>query len=187
MTTGYYDKVLVDYCHSLNLPIHFEFIKNPIYDKTNYIYSIYCAKEALKNQDVIMMHGDLVFTEDVLKSVIDNPQSCMTVSSTLPLPEKDFKAVVNGNKIEKVGIGFFDSAVAAQPLYKILKKDWNVWLNEIIAFCENDNRKCYAENAFNVVSENCNIYTLDVKDALCGEIDTPEDLAVMVEKFKKFA
>lgn len=185
MTTGYYDDVLVNYCKSLNLPITFTFVKNPIYDKTNYIYSIYCAKDALKDQDVVMMHGDLVFTGDVLKQVLDSEKSCMTVSSTLPLPEKDFKAVVNDEKIEKVGIEFFESAYAAQPLYKIYKKDWNVWLDKIVEFCENDVRKCYAENAFNQVSDTCNIYALDIKDELCGEIDTPEDLAVMTEKLKK--
>ncbi len=181
MTTGYFDKVLVDYCDSLGLDLNYTFVLNPVFDKTNYIYSIYCAKEALKDEDVIMMHGDLVFARDVFKSVTDSKTSCMTVSTTLPLPEKDFKAVVDGDLIKKVGIEFFDSAVAAQPLYKLMAKDWNVWLNEIISFCENDNRKCYAENAFNAVSDNCAIYTLDVKNALCNEIDTPEDLAVVSE------
>lgn len=179
MTTGYFDSVLVDYCDSLNLPLNYEFVKNPIYDKTNYIYSIYCAKDILRDQDVILMHGDLVFTADILERVIKSEVSCMTVSSTLPLPEKDFKAVISGGRIEKVGIEFFDNALAAQPLYKLAKKDFNVWLDEICAFCESDNRKCYAENAFNKVSDKCLVYPLDVLDELCGEIDTPEDLDVM--------
>ena len=37
MTTGYYDTVLVKYCESLDLPLKFTFVKNPVYDKTNYI------------------------------------------------------------------------------------------------------------------------------------------------------
>ena len=185
MTTGYYDMVLVDYCNSLNLPINYSFVLNPIYDKTNYIYSIYCAKEELKDHDVIMMHGDLVFSKSVFKKVLASDKSCMAVSSTLPLPEKDFKAVICGDKIEKVGINFFDNAVSAQPLYKINAKDWNVWLDKIVEFCESDNRKCYAENAFNEVSDKCNIFTLDVKDDLCGEIDNPEDLEIMKIKVKQ--
>ena len=47
ITTGYYDGILVDYCHSLDLPLNFTFVKNPVYDQTNYIYSIYCAREYL--------------------------------------------------------------------------------------------------------------------------------------------
>lgn len=182
MTTGYYDKVLVDYCHALHLPLEFTFVNNPVYDQTNYIYSIYCAKEHLKDDDLLLMHGDLVFENLVLEAVVESEGSCMAVSSTLPLPEKDFKAVVRDGRIEKVGIEFFDDAMAAQPLYKIKKDDWLVWLENIEKFCEADNRKCYAENAFNEVSDRCCILPVDVQDMLCAEIDTPEDLKTVSSK-----
>lgn len=182
MTTGYYDQVLVDYCNALHLPLRFSFVNNPIYDQTNYIYSIYCAKELLMDDDIILMHGDLVFENLVLEAVVNSDNSCMAVSSTLPLPEKDFKAVIRSKRIEKVGIEFFDNAMAAQPLYKIKKEDWLVWLQNIEKFCESDNRKCYAENAFNEVSDLCKISPCDVKDMLCAEVDTPEDLAVVSKK-----
>ena len=182
MTTGYYNEILVNYCKSLDLPIHFTFVNNPLYDKTNYIYSIYCAREVLRDEEIVLMHGDLVFEESVFGDVINYPESCMTVSSTLPLPEKDFKAVIHNGRIEKVGIEFFTDALEAQPLYKLKKDDWNLWLDKIVEFCENDVRKCYAENAFNEISDKCRIVPLDVKNALCAEIDTPEDLAVVSAK-----
>ena len=185
MTTGYYNEILVNYCHSLGLPLHFTFVNNPLYDKTNYIYSIYCAKEELYGDDIVLMHGDLVFEEQVFSRVLESDESCMTVSSTLPLPEKDFKAVIHGGRIEKVGIEFFTDAMAAQPLYKINAADFKVWLDEIVAFCESDNRKCYAENAFNEVSDKCKIVPLDFADALCAEIDTPEDLAVVSARVRE--
>ena len=182
MTTGYYDKVLIDYCDALHLPLRITFVNNPLYDKTNYIYSIYCAKDQLNNDDIILMHGDLVMESLVMEAVIDSPVSCMAVSSTLPLPEKDFKAVIKGGRIEKVGVEFFENGMAAQPLYKLLKEDWQVWMNNIEKFCDADNRKVYAENAFNEVSDQCKIYPCDVKDMLCAEIDTPEDLEVVSKK-----
>lgn len=178
ITTGYFDEILIKYCKSLNLPLNISFVKNPIYDKTNYIYSIYCAKDFLED-DIVLMHGDLVFDNEVFNRVVNSTYSCMTVSSTLPLPEKDFKAVINNGHIEKVGIEFFDNALSAQPLYKLLKKDWIVWLNKICEFCEKGNNKCYAENAFNEISDNCNIKSFDVKDELCREIDTQEDLEIV--------
>ena len=136
MTTGLFDSVLVNYCQSLELPLHISFIKNPVYQETNYIYSIYCAREELKNDDILLMHGDLVFENRVLDAVLENADSCMTVSSTLLLPEKDFKAVIQGDRITKVGVEFFNDAMAAQPLYKLKKEDWLVWLDRIAAFCE---------------------------------------------------
>ena len=178
ITTGYYDDVLVKYCRHLDLPLHIEFVKNPEYDKTNYIYSIYCAKHLL-DDDIILMHGDLVFENTVFDALLANEGSCMAVSSTAELPEKDFKAVISDGTIKKVGIEFFTDAMAAQPLYKLEKKDWLVWLERITQFCDSDNRKCYAENAFNEVSDFCVINPLDVEGALCAEIDTPDDLAVI--------
>lgn len=184
ITTGYYDAVLVNYCLSLDLPIHFSFVKNPVYDQTNYIYSIYCAKDYL-DDDIILMHGDLVFENETFDRVLSSPVSCMTVSSTLPLPEKDFKAQVVNGMVMKVGVDIFNEAMEAQALYKLLKDDWTVWLNKIIEFCESDNRKVYAENALNELNGAANIHALDVENLLCSEIDNPEDLAVVSAKLKE--
>ena len=185
ITTGYYDDVLISYCRYLKLPLRISFVKNPLYDKTNYIYSIYCAKEQLKEDDIVLMHGDLVFENAVFEAVTSSEDSCMTVSSTVELPEKDFKAVISDGRITKVGIEFFDNAIAAQPLYKIKRTDWLIWLSNIEKFCESDNRMCYAENAFNEVSARCFIKPLDIGNLLCAEIDTPEDLAVVSNKLSE--
>lgn len=184
ITTGYYDGVLVNYCNSLDLPLHFTFVKNPIYDKSNYIYSIYCAREYL-DDDIILMHGDLVFENEVFDRVLASPVSCMTVSSTLPLPEKDFKAVVRDGKVMKVGVEFFNEAMEAQALYKLNKEDWKAWLGKIIEFCESERTKVYAENALNELDGAANIHALDVENLLCSEIDNPEDLAVVSTKLKE--
>ena len=58
ITTGYYDQVLIDYCESLNLGLNFIFVNNPVYDKTNYIYSIYCAREHL-DDDITVSYTHL--------------------------------------------------------------------------------------------------------------------------------
>ncbi len=185
MTTGLFDQVLEQYCQSLDLPLTYTFVKNPVYDRTNYIYSIYCAREVLKDDDILLMHGDLVFENAVLDQVLASEDSCMTVSSTVPLPEKDFKAVIHDNRIEKVGIEFFEDALAAQPLYKLKKEDWKIWLDRIETFCERKETSCYAENAFNEVSDQCLIRPLDVEDSLCAEIDNPEDLEKVSARLKE--
>jgi choline kinase len=179
MTTGLFDDVLINYCKSLDLPLQYTFVKNERYMETNYIYSIYCARNYLMNDGIIMMHGDLVFEGSVLDAVINSNTSCMVVSSTSELPEKDFKAVVNNGRITSIGVEFFNNAMAAQPLYKLKKEDWNIWLDSICRFVETGKVDCYAENAFNEVSDQCIIHILDIKKALCSEIDTPEDLAVV--------
>jgi phosphoenolpyruvate phosphomutase len=184
ITTGYFNDVLVDYCQSLGLPLQIEYVYNPLFDQTNYIYSLYCAKETLADTDILLMHGDMVFAPEVLDKVLSSKESCMAVSSTLELPPKDFKAVLKDGKIVAVGIEFFENAVAAQPLYKLLAKDWGVWFGEICRFCEEGTVKCYAENALNAVSDQMCLLPLDVKDALCNEIDNADDLRVVSERYR---
>lgn len=187
MTTGLFDSELVNYCQSLELPLKYTFVKNPDYSITNYIYSIYCARKEL-NDDIILMHGDLVFENEVFDRVVQSKVSCMTVSSTLPLPEKDFKAVVEEGLVKSVGIEFYNEVMAAQPLYKLFKDDWKLWLNRIISYCESEDetkKKCYAENALNELEGSANIQILDIQNLLCAEIDNPEDLAVVSSKLKE--
>lgn len=185
ITTGPFDQILVNYCLSLNASVKITFVKNIAYAETNYIYSIYCARKYIQEDDIILMHGDLLFENEVLDSVIENQRSCMVVSSTLPLPQKDFKAVLQEERITKIGIDCYNKAIAAQPLYKIKKDDWKVWLNKIIEYCESGNIKCYAENAFNDVSDKCRIYPLDVRNLLCNEIDNPKDLEMVSLRLKE--
>lgn len=181
ITTGYYDKILEEYCQSLRLPIKYTFVKNPVYDITNYIYSIYWAREYL-DDDILLMHGDLVFENTVFDDVLGSHSSCMTVSSTTALPEKDFKAVIENGRVLKIGTEFFTNSYSAQPLYMLKKKHWKIWLDRIIEFCEAGKTECYAEKAFNEVSDSCYLMAIDVKGRLCAEIDNPEDLSKVTSK-----
>lgn len=186
ITTGPFHSALVNYCHSLNLPLNYTFVHNPKFRETNYIYSIYCAREAL-DDDILLMHGDLVFESSVLDAIIESKTSCMTLSSALPLPQKDFKAIIEDGKIKAIGIDLFIQAVAAQPLYKLLRRDLEIWLKSICRYCESGKTECYAENAFNEVSDACNLYPLEIEEMLCSEIDCPEDLAVVSQKVKELS
>ncbi|MCI5873698.1 MAG: NTP transferase domain-containing protein [Clostridiales bacterium] len=175
MTTGPYEELLKDHIKELGLPLQIEFVNNPQYNETNYIYSIYLARELL-HDEILLMHGDLVFEEKVLEQVMKSKVDCMAVSSALELPEKDFKAVLKDGLIKAVGIEFMESAVAAQPLYHFGKKAWGIWLDRIATFCESGEVSCYAENALNQVTNQIKLYPYDFGEMLCQEVDKEEDL-----------
>lgn len=103
MTTGMFGDRLVDYCQSLNFPLQYTFVENPKYENTNYIYSIYCARNHLMDDDIILLHGDLVFENEVLEQRLKGRQGCMVVSTSCALPQKDFKAVVKNGCIKAIG------------------------------------------------------------------------------------
>ena len=157
--------------------MNFEFVHNPDYSSTNYIYSIYLAREKLRG-DIIKLHGDLVFDDELISDMLSQKDNCMAVSDERPLPEKDFKAVIHGGKVTRVDIHTFENALYAQPIYKLSAQAWALWLDEIVHFCESDIKNCYSEEAFNKISDKISIFPYNVKMRLCMEIDTPEDLAI---------
>ena len=184
ITTGLYDEMIREYCNSLSLPLRYIFVKNEKYASTNYIYSMKCAGEYIED-DLLLLHGDMVFDKLLLEELLLCPLSCMAVSSKQPLPEKDFKAVLQDGNIVKIGIHFFENAMTAQPLYKLKKNDWNIWLSEIERFCSEGKTQCYAEDAFNNVSDQCRIIPYDVENRLCNEVDNCEDLNNVKKKIEK--
>ncbi len=54
-----------------NTPI--EYIYNPVYNKTNNIYSLYLAKEELQKQDTLLIESDLIFEDTLFRKILDNP------------------------------------------------------------------------------------------------------------------
>ena len=175
ITTGPFAKVLEKYIVERYPRGRFSFVRNDLYEATNYIYSIYLAREQLRG-DLIMLHGDLLFDRDVLGEVLTCGDSVMTVDYKKPLPEKDFKAVVIDGRVRQVGVQFFDGAYYGQPLYKLSANDWAVWLDEIIRFCEAGETRVYAENALNQVSDKMRLLPFDLQGRNCFEVDNPEDL-----------
>ena len=185
ITTGPFAAALEGYCRALGLPLRLTFVHNPRWAETNYIYSIYCARERLRGEGILLMHGDLVFEESVLEEALAAKTSVMAVSSALPPPRKDFKAVIKEGRVARVGVDLFDGAVTAQPLYKLLEDDWKTWLGGIAEFCEAGRTDCYAEEALNEAADRCRIMPLDFGGALCAEIDTPQDLAAVSARLKE--
>lgn len=187
VTTGYMADQLENYCKGVNYRGNITFVYNSKYETTNYIFSIYKAKEYLED-DIILMHGDLVFDFAALSKLVFHEESCMAVDVSTALPNKDFKAVLNqknGNNIVKIGIEYFENAVAAQPLYKINYNDWHIWMEEIVEFCENGQTGCYAENAFNELNGKCELKAVDISGMLCREVDTENDLLMVDQMLKK--
>ena len=176
ITTGYEAEKLTKYGIELGrqLGISVRFVFNDLFDSTNYIYSVYLVEKYV-HDDLLLLHGDLVFDPTIIKGLLQAGGSRMVVSSTAALPEKDFKAQIIGDRITSIGTDIFESAMAAQPLYKLAFDDWIIWLKEIVKFCEDGNRSCYAENAFNVVSDSCNLFPYDITDLLCMEVDNLTD------------
>lgn len=55
------------------------YIENPVYDKTNNIYSLYLAKNYLIEDDTLLLESDLIFSDTILSKLINNPYPNLAV------------------------------------------------------------------------------------------------------------
>lgn len=73
IVVGYEGKKLIDYIgHRYDDILKIEYINNPIYDRTNNIYSLALAKEELCKDDTILLESDLIFEHRMLELLINH-------------------------------------------------------------------------------------------------------------------
>ncbi len=74
IVVGYEGQKLIDYIgNRYDDILRIEFINNPIYNKTNNIYSLALAKDKLCEDDTILLESDLIFEDRMLDLLIKNP------------------------------------------------------------------------------------------------------------------
>lgn len=156
--------------------LNFTFVRNTVYDKTNYIYSMYLARDFI-NDDMLFLHGDLVFNQKLAHDMINSKYaSCATVNYLKDLPEKDFKGRIIDGKVHEVSINIFDdNCFAFQPFYKLSKATASAWVGKVVEYIHNGQDKCYAENAMNEIFPALNVYAFSYENDFVDEIDNMED------------
>ena len=64
------------------------------------------------------------------------------MDSTQPLPDKDFKALIQEGRIRRVGVDCFDAgSVECQAAYHWQAADFSSWMDEIERFVERGGRE----------------------------------------------
>ena len=50
-----------------------EYAENPVYDKTNNIYSLALVKDKLQEDDTLLIESDLIFSDHLIPMIVENP------------------------------------------------------------------------------------------------------------------
>lgn len=167
--------------------LNFKFVDNPEYRSTNYIVSMNYAYDYI-DDDMLLLHGDLVFNKNLVKKVLDNNhESVCLFNENKELPEKDFKGRFKDSILKEVSINIFDDdCFAFQPFYKLSKKDITEWKNKVREFVLNGTVNVYAENALNEITDNISIIGMSYKDDYIDEIDNEQDYIRVSNEIKYF-
>lgn len=70
---GYKGDKLKEYLGKEYRGLPIQYIENPIFDKTNNIYSLSLAKEELQKDDTLLIESDLIFDDELFPMILTNP------------------------------------------------------------------------------------------------------------------
>lgn len=79
IVVGYEGQKLVDYIATLGVKTPIQYVENPIYNKTNNIYSLALAKDYLCEQDTLLFESDLIFEDAVIDAIVSDPRPSLAL------------------------------------------------------------------------------------------------------------
>ena len=79
MVVGYEGKKLKDYIGTLSIRTPVVFVDNPVYDRTNNIYSLALAKQYLMDEDTLLFESDIIFEDSILDMLLQDPRETLAV------------------------------------------------------------------------------------------------------------
>ncbi len=140
---GFQKEKIIDLLKTEYPSINFKFIENNIYERTNTLYSMFLAKDELK-EDFVYFHGDVIFNENIIKNLL-NPRcknGAVVEAQKESMQAFGFEGIVTRISKKKDAIGkalgiYKFSKEAAERLFEeaekvILLGDFNAFQSEAI-------------------------------------------------------
>ena len=182
-------KYLLEECKNSKIKeMEIKFIDNPIYDKTNNIYSLSLAEEELLKDDTILLESDLIYDYDLIKRLIESEEKNLVTVAKYEqwmdgtvikidnegnvlefIEKKDFNYEQLNEYYKTVNVYKFSKEFIKKKLLPFLKA-------YIQAYGENE----YYELVLKIIAHisRSQLKALDVSDLNWYEIDDVQDLNI---------
>ena len=188
IVVGYEGQKLMDYLGHERDGLKLEYVQNPIYDKTNNIYSLALAKEQLMEDDTLLIESDLILEDSIFDLLLGCQEENVALvakyetwmDGTMVRLDADHNIV---NFITKAAFKFSDTASYYKTLniYRLSKtfaRDKYVPFLEAYTKAVGNNE--YYENVLRIISflNSHDLKALPVTSEKWYEIDDKQDLDI---------
>ena len=189
IVVGYQGQKLIDYIGKrYDDKLKIEFAENPIYDKTNNIYSLSMVKDKLQEDDTLLIESDLIFSDRFFPMIIENPYPNLALvakyeswmdGTMVRLDEEQH--IVNFISKDAFDYSDVDSYYKTVNIYKF-SKDFlqHQYVPFLDAYTKAVGNNEYYENVLRIISllNSHNMKALPVGNEKWYEIDDKQDLDI---------
>ena len=188
IVVGYQADNLVNYVENQYSNLNVEFVENPIYDKTNNIYSLALAKDKFKEDDTLLLESDLIYEESMLRLLVDNQQPDLALvakyekwmDGTMVTIDDDCN-ILNFISKKEFKQSEVDRYYKTVNIYKFSKSYINnQYLPLLEAYCQMKGNNEYYEEVLRVLTmiDKSSLKALPIGDEKWYEIDDIQDLDI---------
>ena len=193
IVTGYKGKKLQDYIKTLGIKTEIVFVDNPIYDKTNNIYSLYLDRNYLLSEDTMLFESDIIFDDKIIKSLYADKRETLAVVAQYEswmdgtvvrlsdddeildvIPGKDFDYSQKEHYFKTVNVYKFSKTYSTQFYVPFLE-----------AYIHAVGNNVYYENVLRILTmlDNTGIHAMRLNGEKWYEIDDIQDLEIASSLF----
>ena len=165
-----------------------EFAENPIYDKTNNIYSLSIVKDKLQEDDTLLIESDLIFSDRLFPMLLDDPYPNLALvakyeswmDGTMVRLDEDLNIV---NFVSKEAFDYADvnSYYKTVNIYKLSREFLqHQYVPFLDAYTKAVGNNEYYENVLRIISmlNSHNMKALPIGNERWYEIDDKQDLDI---------
>lgn len=193
IVVGYEGQKLIDYVSTLGIQTPIVYVNNPIYDKTNNIYSLALAKDWLCKDDTLLFESDLIFEDAVIDELLEDPrdtlalvdkyESWMDGTCVKLSPEDDIEAFIPGKKFKFDEINSYYKTVNIYKFSKHFSQTHYVPFLDAYRSALGENE--YYEQVLRVITmlDDPEIKAKRLNGELWYEIDDIQDLDIATSMF----
>ena len=193
IVVGYKGKELHEYLKSqygqqLTANCQLQFAENPVYDKTNNIYSLALVKDKLQEDDTLLIESDLIFSDRLIPMIVENPYPNLALvakyetwmdGTMVRLDDDQF--IVNFISKEAFDYNDVDSYYKTVNIYKLSRQFLqNKYVPFLDAYTKAVGNNEYYENVLRIISllNNHDMKGLPIGQEKWYEIDDKQDLDI---------
>lgn len=188
IVTGYKGEELKSHVGECFNGLRIEYVDNPVYDRTNNIYSLMLAKEQLQEDDTILVESDLIVEDRMFGLLLENPSPNIALvakyqtwmDGTMVRIDDDCNIV---NFIPKADFNHADTGTYYKTvnIYKF-SRDFSVgkYVPFLEAYTKSVGNNEYYENVLRIISflDSHELKALPVSGVKWYEIDDKQDLDI---------
>jgi len=188
IVVGYEGQKLKDYLGSEHNGLKIEYVNNPVYDKTNNIYSLALAEKQLQEDDTLLIESDLIFDDGMFDLLLNNPfpnlalvakyESWMDGTMVQIDSEMNIVNFVTKSAFSYANVGLYYKTV---NIYKFSKEfAATKYVPFLDAYCKAVGNNEYYENVLRVITflNKSDLKALPISGEKWYEIDDKQDLDI---------